>query len=290
VLQTSADFLWFSFHSPCLCAVNFSMLKCRVCAGKPFWFFFCQSSYQCSKSHDNTNAPMWFLQVGKKSRSVAATLMNQDSSRSHSIFTITVETSARESTLPDGSMHIRVGKLNLVQHPCLHMFPSWCLAGTNVEWQLVVCWFVYVFTMILWNMSDALVVFLQIFLEKIWCFGWCLSSVQQGDTSAQPWRLLTNVLNVQVDLAGSERLNKTGATGDRFKELTNINWSLSALGNVISALVDGKSSHIPYRDSKLTRLLQDSLGGNTRTVMVANIGVQPWLVITSNWKHLRAEV
>jgi hypothetical protein len=117
--------------------------------------------------------------------------MNQDSSRSHSIFTITVETSARESTLPDGSMHIRVGKLNL------------------------------------------------------------------------------------VDLAGSERLNKTGATGDRFKELTNINWSLSALGNVISALVDGKSSHIPYRDSKLTRLLQDSLGGNTRTVMVANIGLQP---------------
>lgn len=76
-----------------------------------------------------------------------------------------------------------------------------------------------------------------------------------------------------MDLAGSERLNKTGATGDRFRELTNINWSLSALGNVISALVDGKSSHVPYRDSKLTRLLQDSLGGNTRTVMIANIGL-----------------
>lgn len=171
VLQISADFLWFSFDSPCLCAVSFSMLKCRVCAGKPFWFFFCQSSYQCSISHDNTNAPVWFLQVGKKSRSVAATLMNQDSSRSHSIFTITVETSARESTLPDGSMHIRVGKLNLVQHPCLRMFPSACLEGTKVKWQLVVCWFVYVFTMILWNMSDALVVFLQIVLEKIWCSG-----------------------------------------------------------------------------------------------------------------------
>lgn len=67
-------------------------------------------------------------------------------------------------------------------------------------------------------------------------------------------------------------MNKTGATGERFKELTNINWSLSALGNVISALIDGKSAHIPYRDSKLTRLLQDSLGGNTRTVMIANIG------------------
>lgn len=75
-----------------------------------------------------------------------------------------------------------------------------------------------------------------------------------------------------VDLAGSERQAKTGATGDRLKEATKINLSLSALGNVISALVDGKSSHIPYRDSKLTRLLQDSLGGNAKTIMVANIG------------------
>ncbi|XP_070824734.1 kinesin-like protein KIF3B [Chaetodon trifascialis] len=75
-----------------------------------------------------------------------------------------------------------------------------------------------------------------------------------------------------VDLAGSERQAKTGAQGERLKEATKINLSLSALGNVISALVDGRSSHIPYRDSKLTRLLQDSLGGNARTVMVANIG------------------
>merc|ERR1719453_2795555 len=75
-----------------------------------------------------------------------------------------------------------------------------------------------------------------------------------------------------VDLAGSERQSKTQATGDRLKEATKINLSLSALGNVISALVDSKSAHIPYRDSKLTRLLQDSLGGNTKTVMIANIG------------------
>ena len=60
-----------------------------------------------------------------------------------------------------------------------------------------------------------------------------------------------------------------GSTGDRLKEATKINLSLSALGNVISALVDGKSKHIPYRDSKLTRLLQDSLGGNTKTLMIA---------------------
>ncbi|KAG5178547.1 kinesin-like protein [Tribonema minus] len=124
------------------------------------------------------------MQAGKKNRSVGATLMNQTSSRSHSIFTIVVEC----SDLHDKNGHIRVGKLNL------------------------------------------------------------------------------------VDLAGSERQSKTGATGDRLKEATKINLSLSALGNVISALVDGRSQHIPYRDSKLTRLLQDSLGGNTKTVMCANCG------------------
>merc|ERR1719230_472105 len=118
-------------------------------------------------------------------RSVASTLMNSESSRSHSIFTITIETA---ETGPDGQPHIRVGKMNM------------------------------------------------------------------------------------VDLAGSERQSKTGASGETLKEATKINMSLSALGNVISALVDSKTSFIPYRDSKLTRLLQDSLGGNTKTVMCANIG------------------
>ncbi|NXE43969.1 KIF3C protein, partial [Ptilorrhoa leucosticta] len=75
-----------------------------------------------------------------------------------------------------------------------------------------------------------------------------------------------------VDLAGSERQNKMGAHGERPKEASKINLSLSALGNVISALVDGRSTHIPYRDSKLTRLLQDSLGGNAKTIMVATLG------------------
>ncbi|CAJ0936108.1 unnamed protein product, partial [Mesorhabditis belari] len=74
-----------------------------------------------------------------------------------------------------------------------------------------------------------------------------------------------------VDLAGSERLKRTGATGDRAKEGISINCGLLALGNVISALggASGKVSHVPYRDSKLTRLLQDSLGGNSRTLMIA---------------------
>lgn len=70
-------------------------------------------------------------------------------------------------------------------------------------------------------------------------------------------RIRRGKLNL-VDLAGSERQAKTGCTGERLKEATKINLSLMALGNVISALVDGKSKHIPYRDSKLTRLLQVS--------------------------------
>ncbi|XP_075407684.1 kinesin-like protein KIF17 isoform X2 [Tenrec ecaudatus] len=122
------------------------------------------------------------METGWKNRSVGYTLMNKDSSRSHSIFTISIEICAVDER---GKDHLRAGKLNL------------------------------------------------------------------------------------VDLAGSERQSKTGATGERLKEATKINLSLSALGNVISALVDGRSRHIPYRDSKLTRLLQDSLGGNTKTLMVA---------------------
>ncbi|XP_069553795.1 kinesin-like protein KIF18A [Brachyistius frenatus] len=76
-----------------------------------------------------------------------------------------------------------------------------------------------------------------------------------------------------IDLAGSERASATNTKGARLREGANINRSLLALGNVINALADPKSkkSHIPYRDSKLTRLLKDSLGGNCRTVMIANV-------------------
>ncbi|KAK5657666.1 hypothetical protein OQA88_2738 [Cercophora sp. LCS_1] len=73
-----------------------------------------------------------------------------------------------------------------------------------------------------------------------------------------------------VDLAGSEKVGKTGASGQTLEEAKKINKSLSALGMVINALTDGKSSHIPYRDSKLTRILQESLGGNSRTTLIIN--------------------
>ncbi|KAF8965215.1 kinesin domain-containing protein [Flammula alnicola] len=85
-----------------------------------------------------------------------------------------------------------------------------------------------------------------------------------------------------VDLAGSERLKRTAAAGERIKEGISINSGLLALGNVISALGDpsraksNTASHVPYRDSKLTRLLQDSLGGNAHTLMIACVSPAEW--------------
>ncbi|ORZ06016.1 P-loop containing nucleoside triphosphate hydrolase protein [Absidia repens] len=73
-----------------------------------------------------------------------------------------------------------------------------------------------------------------------------------------------------VDLAGSEKVGKTGASGQTLEEAKKINKSLTALGMVINSLTDGKSSHVPYRDSKLTRILQESLGGNSRTTLIIN--------------------
>ncbi len=126
------------------------------------------------------------MYTGRGNRTTAETLMNEHSSRSHSIFMVTIETAQMGVDLKS---HIRVGKLNI------------------------------------------------------------------------------------VDLAGSERINKTGAVGERLEEATKINLSLSTLCHVIATLTDPKGAiYVPYRNSKLTRMLQDSLGGNTKTMMVANIG------------------
>uniref|UniRef100_A0A669BBA9 Kinesin family member 21A n=1 Tax=Oreochromis niloticus TaxID=8128 RepID=A0A669BBA9_ORENI len=100
----------------------------------------------------------------------------------------------------------------------------------------------------------------------------CQVRVCSPDNNIDEFETLTAKFHF-VDLAGSERLKRTGATGDRAKEGISINCGLLALGNVISALGDRskRSTHVPYRDSKLTRLLQDSLGGNSQTVMIACI-------------------
>jgi len=71
-----------------------------------------------------------------------------------------------------------------------------------------------------------------------------------------------------VDLAGSEKISKTGATGHTLEEAKIINKSLTTLGRVINNLTDGKSTHVPYRESKLTRVLQESLGGNSKTCLI----------------------
>lgn len=93
--------------------------------------------------------------------------------------------------------------------------------------------------------------------------------LSQKDTSTGELKRLQLFL---VDLAGLEKIGKTGALlhGLTIEETKRINQSLSALGNVINALTDGKSTHIPYRDSKLTRILQESLGGNSRTSLIIN--------------------
>jgi kinesin family protein 4/21/27 len=104
---------------------------------------------------------------------------------------------------------------------------------------------------------------------------------RQDDDEGGEWTTIVSKFHF-VDLAGSERLKRTAAAGERIKEGISINSGLLALGNVISALGDPSrakshtNSHVPYRDSKLTRLLQDSLGGNAHTLMIACVSPTEW--------------
>ncbi|KAG1778505.1 kinesin-domain-containing protein [Suillus placidus] len=106
---------------------------------------------------------------------------------------------------------------------------------------------------------------------------------RQDDDESGEWTTIVSKFHF-VDLAGSERLKRTSAAGERIKEGISINSGLLALGNVISALGDPSrakshtNSHVPYRDSKLTRLLQDSLGGNAHTLMIACVSPTEWNV------------
>ena len=87
------------------------------------------------------------------------------------------------------------------------------------------------------------------------------------------WQMKSSRFHI-IDLAGSERSKNTNAVGERLKEAGMINKSLTALGIVINSLVEiseGKNRHVHYRDSKLTFLLRDSLGGNSKTVIIANV-------------------
>ncbi|PIL24290.1 hypothetical protein GSI_14043 [Ganoderma sinense ZZ0214-1] len=109
------------------------------------------------------------------------------------------------------------------------------------------------------------------------------NGAKEGGEERGEWVTVTSKFHF-VDLAGSERLKRTAAAGERVKEGISINSGLLALGNVISALGDPSkakthtASYIPYRDSKLTRLLQDSLGGNAHTLMIACVSPAEWNV------------
>jgi len=96
-------------------------------------------------------------------------------------------------------------------------------------------------------------------------------SIKVRVTNRQTKQITTGKLSF-VDLAGSESQKKTGTNKEGAKEAIAINKSLSALGNVIRALAQGKTSNIPYKESTLTRLMQDSLGGNSKTLMFVNVG------------------
>ncbi|KAE8701508.1 Kinesin-like protein KIN12B [Hibiscus syriacus] len=117
--------------------------------------------------------------------------------------------------------------------------------------------------------ADTLSIMLEGFRSTLYCYRVADGSVADGVS-----RFKTSRINF-VDLAGSERQKLTGAAGERLKEAGNINRSLSQLGNLINILAEvsqtGKQRHIPYRDSKLTFLLQESLGGNAKLAMVCAI-------------------
>lgn len=104
-------------------------------------------------------------------------------------------------------------------------------------------------------------------------------TVSQRDTTNDSLKSGKLVL---VDLAGSEMVRKTNASGQQLEEAKTINKSLSALGQVINALTDKTQTHVPYRDSKLTRVLQDSLGGNSKTVLIVNISPSSYNAVESS--------
>ncbi|MGH0138193.1 UNVERIFIED_CONTAM: hypothetical protein FKN15_066744 [Acipenser sinensis] len=202
------------------------------------------------------------MSEGNKSRTVAATNMNEESSRSHAVFNIILthtlcdlqgrhSLKVREHKVlgpyVDGLSRLAVACFKDIESLMSEGNKSRTVAATNMNEES----------------SRSHAVF-NIILTHTLC------DLQSGTVGEKVSKLSL------VDLAGSERAAKTGAAGERLKEGSNINKSLSTLGLVISALAEqssgkNKNKFVPYRDSVLTWLLKDSLGGNSRTAMVATV-------------------
>ncbi|GAN10098.1 hypothetical protein MAM1_0320d09634 [Mucor ambiguus] len=174
----------------------------------------------------STDDVLYYLEQGTQNRATGATDMNEKSSRSHAIFSVSLK---QEKWIPSTTS---ANDSNKKPRPTSSMSMRSTTPMSNSR---------------LFNAAN---------------------SNQQPEDGE--WLITTSKFHF-VDLAGSERLKRTAAEGDRRKEGININAGLLALGNVISALGDPskKNVHVPYRDSKLTRLLQDSLGGSATTLMIA---------------------
>jgi hypothetical protein len=182
------------------------------------------------------------INLGLENRAIAPTLMNATSSRSHTVLTLSLEQRISTAVQPQGQGQgqgqggAEGGGAMAAATPSLSRNPS---EGSATSGSSTV-------------MASR-------------------KKQQQQGSSGQYTKTLRSKL-LMVDLAGSERVRRTVSKGARLSEAKSINTSLSALGNVIAALAEQNVSHIPYRDSKLTRLLQDSLGGTARTALIATVG------------------
>ncbi|ORX61407.1 kinesin-domain-containing protein [Hesseltinella vesiculosa] len=194
---------------------------------------------------ENTEDVLRYLQMGTDNRATGSTDMNAKSSRSHAIFSVTLK---QEKWVPFAASSKSTGR-NSKRDLTLPVSSKSSMInrrGSSLNVRAMVGQM---------ERQDS-------------------QSPTDDDDQDGEWMVSHSKFHF-VDLAGSERLKRTAAEGDRRKEGININAGLLALGNVISALamdttnMASSKKHIPYRDSKLTRLLQDSLGGNATTLMIA---------------------
>ncbi|KAI8380958.1 uncharacterized protein BYT42DRAFT_564774 [Radiomyces spectabilis] len=187
-----------------------------------------------------------YLQMGTQNRATGSTDMNAKSSRSHAIFSVTLK---QEKWVPASEAKSQRRR---------ETSPSPASSRSSMA------------SFPMSRRASTLNVKAMVGQMEKQNHGPKPTGAAAADEEDGEWMVLSSKFHF-VDLAGSERLKRTAAEGDRRKEGININAGLLALGNVISALSDPckRSTHVPYRDSKLTRLLQDSLGGNATTLMIA---------------------